>query len=400
MNDEEQNNIFSVTGLPSNDPFEVEVPDTKKRAISRSAESMPLEEGLQAIKNLTPEAVMKSLPPEVVEELQNEAKVNGTTLEDAILQSINIINDALNFGDLSNLENAINQLTSEETEDNTEEKEGDYVLGSSEYLHPEDFGSIKCSTSTSLYNDFIEKFGTDSSKYVDETVGVSSFVYSDLTIKLANIPIKSWRYFTSTDNFILFYAEPVDEESYGYFVSVINDNETNTFTAFIPEFGNTFKVNADGTVGLYAPKKDPKLFLVDNNGYAEFSMFDLNTLLFSTKFYLAPYKNVILNPKKFGTIKNVIAPVMKQSSMLKVGNIISNESPEAILLKKDADLPLDETVFPLYINFGNTISEESLKIIQQILFKVDFNNCKIFDYCELKWTPDNKLYVSIDLGEF
>ena len=87
------------------------------------------------------------------------------------------------------------------------------------------------------------------------------------------------------------------------------------------------------------------------------------------------------------------------TSFIKVGNITSNESSEAILFKKDACVPTEQMTFPFYIKLPEAIREETAMELEEVLFKVNFNECPLFANVELHYTYNGEFYVEIDLGD-
>ena len=413
MSNDSEEAKFNITGLPLNTPFEVDAPDEEGRAVKRSIKpgANNTQDILRAMENITPEKIMKIIPEDQLKQLKEEVEnTSGMSFDDILKMSSIIMNStAKNTSGNASMDQLIENLADmleqsgligPASDSDSDGEDLEYTLGDSDNLHPEQFGSIPIYESSTLYEEFLDKYGSDTTKYLDDKDGITDFFYTDLTVNLmANINIKEFKYIVSTNQFIIFYAVPEDETKYGYFVAVVK-TAPDKFSMFVPEFANTFKVNGDGSTALYGPITDPLFFVENDNGDSKFRFLSMTNLIFSIRFCLAPIKNVILSPKKFGTIRNVITPITRPSAMLKIGNITSNETPEAILFKKDAEIPLEEQTFPMYIKFKDVIGEPSLKLMQQILFKVDFNKCDLLDYCELKWTNDHKLYIEIDLDEF
>lgn len=390
---------FSFFGFPENN--EIEIPDTTPPKNNTFKDPRNF---LKDLSKMNLEELKKSLPKEALEELEEIAESQGAEIDDILKTSIESSQKLLsgNMSDLfSMFEEFLESLTDEEKSDDFDEEEcvhAHYELGNIKYLKSEYFGSVECIEDDNLYNNFISKYGSDSTKYLDNNLGLKDFAYTDITAMLPLQNIKDLKFMEANNRFILFYAEPDIQNTYGFFVAIIKTE--NDYALYIPEFRNTFDIDSEGNVLLFNPVETPELFTVDPNGTASFDLLNIGSLEFAINFALAPKKKVLLSPNQFGIIKNTIPPILNDAMLLQVGTITSNESPEAILLKKDAELDLNERTFPLYFNFGRVIDKESLKEISQVLFKTNLNESKLLNNCELKYTSDHRLYIDIDLGDF
>ena len=273
-----------------------------------------------------------------------------------------------------------------------------YTLNEPDWLSGHEFGTIECIEDPEIYEKFIKKYGYDSKTYADRIKGVQDFILDKYTSQLPIGEINNMKYIKHDNKSILFYATTSIPDTFGFFVSVIETSD-NEFAIYIPILMNSFNIDENDNVTLINPVEQQELFNIGDDGVASFKG-SIDALGLATNFMLAPKKRTLLNPHQFGTIRNIRASVTSSDRVLKIGIITSNESPEAVLFKKDAELDLDQTEFPLYINFQNEISKPALKKISEILFETDFNECPLFDNLELHHTLNGSLYVNIDLGEF
>ena len=88
-----------------------------------------------------------------------------------------------------------------------------------------------------------------------------------------------------------------------------------------------------------------------------------------------------------------------RKGLLMIGTIKSNESPEAILLKKDAELNLNETDFPFYIDFCQMLEPDFLYELSEKFLHINWNETKLFDNVEMKYDQDGNLYFEWNIGE-
>lgn len=417
-----ENNEFKFNGFPINE--EIEIPDPVVPSKKPQGGGF-----FSQLSNMTPEELKKMLPPEALEELENMANMVGMSMDDLLNNSIgmsksmangdmNEVFKSLGFniefcgdeeeccdecedcedGDCDNCEYLKASRAKKMTEPEPEKERKYYALCDLKYLRPEYFGSVECVEDSELYNKFVEKYGNDSTKYLDPNVGVKESYLTELTSQLPLANVKNLRFVEATDRFILFYAETDIENTFGFFVSVV-ETPDGKFALYIPEFRNTFDVIDDKTVVLYNPVKDSHIFVIDSNGTGEFKELSIPMLELAINFALAPKKRVLLSPLDFGEIKNIMPPVTGSSQWLQFGLITSNESPEAILLKKDAELDLEKKIFPIYFKFNTTLGRDVLQELAGIFFKTDFNNCPLLGYSEMAYTSDGRLYININLGD-
>lgn len=443
MSDMNNNDNFEIFGLPENNI--INIPNKKKDAKSGNIKIplSSLKEMIGEINTLTPEQFKKEIPPDLLKMMENVSKSNGTNVDDMIEDALKTTKEMLKNGmntskpflenlastftgdadtDLnvtkmlfmseatdenSFLENMLSMINPNddncEDEEEEEQEEDVYTLSETDWLFPEDFGSIPCIEDENIYDNFVKKFGTDSTKYIDRIGGIQKYVLDDVTSQLPINSITDLKYIGNDNKSILFYASTSIPNTFGFFISVFK-NPDGEFEVYIPNFMNTFEVfqeedSEEYSVELYKPLEH-SFFTVEDNGATTFDLLNIPLLIFATNFVLAPKKRVLLNPHQFGTIKNSRASIRGNTDMLCIGTIESNEGAEAILFKKDSDLDLDKKVFPMYIKFPEEVNEIALKKLSEILFEVDFNKCILFDNLELHHTNDGKLFVNLNLGEF
>lgn len=300
----------------------------------------------------------------------------------------------------------VNGIPTGNSKANTDDK---LSLDDSTLLKSNDFGIVPFIKDPDIYKKFQQKYGTDKSKYLDDTSGLSSFYVNDITAKL-NLSSKNYKdlaYALSNDRYILFYATPNDIYTYGFFVAVTEDSNGN-FNAFIPVFGNTFKYDKkSGEVSLYNAGKDPNMFTTSDDGFSLFKYADgdkkeefYDRLDFACRFMMAPDNMTKLSPTKFGHITTKIGEVVSDGNYLPIGTIIPNDIPEAFLFEKENDLESNQN-YTLYIRFtGRTKDYEAINAIGNALKDCDFNNNLLVKNSELEADLRGRLYFTVDLGEF
>jgi len=410
-NNQDNNKKFVVQGLPSNDPLPEEEHKSGAGGLSMFPlrPDMNLEQSLTNIANMFSKLTDPNDPTTTnISEADMKKLVNEMMKDPNIKKIVCNISDAGNdiaqmLNDLFNDNGSNNggEATDEQSYDDDEDVHSDYALGNVKYLKPQWFGAIECVRDPDIYNKYLERMAQNDEQK-KEQFPIDKFILSDLTKKLPIQSIKKLEYVTSTDLYILFYADFNDDDNnqYGFYIALIEE-EPGKFSAFIPEFRNTFYVDEEtGEVDLYDPDQDPNQFDVDSTGTVSFLNLNISAIEFAIRFSLVPKNHVLISPHQFGTIKNIIPAIREDARFVRIGTITSNESPEAILLKKDADLNLDETSFPLYADFGRVIDKASLNMFMSTLFKVDLNACKLLDNVELKYTSGHTLYIDIDIGNF
>lgn len=278
-----------------------------------------------------------------------------------------------------------------------------YALSDYNLLKPEDFGSLVFNKDQDLYTHFMEKYPNPVDALQDSNM---KFHLTNITSQLQLEEIVDLRYCKGNENLLYFYAIPdetdEDDESeyYGFYLAFYK-NEDNEWACVIPEYGNTFYYDPKtGTADLYDITEYPMLFQDTTKG-TKMVVFNSSALEFGTEWLLSCNQKPMMTPALFGTIKNVMDPVNEDGRYIRIGTITSNESADAILLKKDAEVNINQTEFPFYIKLKNEFTKETLRPIASILFNVDWNSNPLMFLSELKYTSgfDKKFYIDVDLGD-
>ena len=189
---------FMFSGFPDNEEFEI--PDkTSKKSNNRGIEINFDLESLKADPNV-PDAIKNML---------------GSFDVGSFLNSIQNMSD----DELDNaLENLVAGLPSGNPAQqvfppnfygiaNNNKPLHNYELNNPNYLFADEFGTIECVSSSDLLDEFTTKYGTDSTKYLDDNVGIQDFLLNDVTMYLNFDDIKNMRLVDSNNNFILFYMD-------------------------------------------------------------------------------------------------------------------------------------------------------------------------------------------------
>ena len=384
---------FVFSGFPENRKIDIPDPKPKKKVFDHDNEE-DMKEFYENMKDL--------LPPELLDIMGDNDFV------EYISQVMEKLNGAVN-GDSSDLESLFNSLVangsatpddeendSSDSESAPKEEEEPYTLNDISCIDPDSFGTIECIEDPEIYENFIKKYGKDSTVYADRTKGVQNCILNDVTSQLPLGNIDDMKYIMHNDRFILFYASTNIPNTFGFYVAAI-ETAKDEFALFVPTYMNSFNLKkSDNTVTLINPEKQQNLFNISEDGVASFKA-PTSAVVFSTEFELCPKERVLLSPHQFGRIRNIRSSIRSSDSKMQIGTITSNESSDAILFKKDADLDLDQLTFPLYINFQHDLPAGWLHALSEIFFEIDFNECPLFDNLELHHTSNNELYVNIDI---
>lgn len=390
-------NEFNFSGLPGNEPIEVQ--SQKKNKIN-----MPLSnsDGMEFLRdfrsgNLNFSKIKGMIPKELLEELESEAEASGITdLESFFNNEMkNIIGQIIGSisGDFEG--------DDEECTDQEDQKGYVYELSDIKYLGEQLLGDVPALAvgASKILTDFENMFGSNGSNFpnIIENVltnsacmteaGYNALIY--FKDNFGGITVKE-----ITDHFILLYITSKNSDEYGIYFTFSEDGDGNPCLS-VPLFANTFNVDSDGNFkGLYNKTIETPFFNGDKFIPEQRAAIDL-----SVRSQLVCLKNILLSPAQFGTLKNIIPAITSDSRYLKIGKLVSNESTEAVLLKKDADLDLNETEFPFYLDFGRVITKESLQILSSILFKINLNETLLMHASELEFKGD-MLYIKVDFGEY
>lgn len=265
-----------------------------------------------------------------------------------------------------------------------------------ENLRVDELKSIGCVLNKNLLEDFTNKYGEDSSKWLDDNFGVVNFFVNEIStqLPLENKDIEKLNIVYNDDEYILCYTIPKDPNKLGFYIAFFQ-NEDKTFSAFVPEFYNTFKVDRDRKVSLFDKKKDSYAFVQASNGEMKYNRPSLVQVKVAVNWVLDPIKNVMMNPLQFGTITNVRDVIKNDTDMLKIGVIKPHDSAEARLFIQDADLKQNAKNYPFYLRFAEEIDPDSLEEFASIFFKVDWND--VLQTSQLKYDSKGRLFVDIDI---
>lgn len=385
---------FNLSGFPSNDP--VEVKNNKKNKVNMPPMNS---DGLEYLKknlsNMDFNSLKGMIPPSMLSELQSEADSLGADLETVFNQELESVMGML-FGTPAGSSN------NEDDEPEIQTEHFIYELSDISWLGRQLLGSVPAKNvgANTLLTRFNNVFGPNGENFVNiidpllnsesnycTESGVDALLY--LKEFFGSLKVKQVE-----DTFILVYGETNNTDEYGmYFVYTVDDAGGDCI--YVPLFANTYNVDEEEVFKGFFNKNVESPFFNDGKFIPE----KRAALDLSIRSSLVTPKNILLSPAQFGTLKHILPAITEDSKMLKVGNLVSNESTEAILLKKDADLNLEETEFPFYLNFGRVISRESLQILSSLLFKVDLNNTLLMTMSELEFKNGN-LYINVDFGEF
>lgn len=426
-----------ISGLPSNDP--IEIPDEEK---DESTGDPQLDDILHTLLDI--DGLKKTIPPEQLKQLETAAKLAGESLDDVLKQSaeatkkylLSLPKDKLKnmlqsgnipFTAVVNPDNsksddtltplpdideeneveAINEIAkllglnsddlskdSSETDDETpnfqaatEKEKPNYELGKIQYLvSPQYFGYIPCKIDADIYQKFADRFGTDNIDFPKLLGSLKGHNLDKCNLDSLSIAdIKDYN-----NSFIILKCSSVNEDELGLYMAVI-ENPTGDFELVLPIYGNTFNIL---TKSLYNINTNPELFLDDGR----FALEDHVKLETGVTMSLAEQKeHIVMRPKDFGTIATTRVSFKDDSNWLKVGRITSNESKEAILLKKDGELDLSEKTFDFYFRLNYSYPNNILQLLAFYISKMDLNTNAKVQNSEVS-AGDNSVWINIDLG--
>lgn len=391
-----------------------DLPKKKKKSAANKASSL---------KNMyDPEILKEMLPEDLMNRIEEAASMMGKSADDIINQAAELSQKMINglsedelsemFSGLEEgqmplkISMSLDQWNEAEkflnTDDNTIRiTDGDlfkwFETSNIKYLEsPSDFSAVLVKEDENLYTNFVNKFGNSDwtiddlfAKSEGGEMTITSLGDSEISIDCVN----TLNLVCSNNKYILFLADSEDDSEQGIFVAVVQNPDTDEFELVIPKYFNTFNAMNNN---LFSIDKDPMFFL--NN---RFMFTDVERVKIGLELALTPAKRTIMTINKFGTVSTVRTSNSKESRLLKIGTITSNESTESILLKKDGDLNLNETEFDLYIKLDDEYDAETLNHLSKFLSKVDFKNTKIAENVELKASPSGQcLYITLDLSAY
>lgn len=393
---------FKFSGFPENESFEVPDPSSKSSK-NRGFQGPSFADAKKEFENMSDKEmqdIINHLPPEV-QKFMSAAGIDPTKMFQQVGGMLsNMTEDEYNAmcEAIEGMEDDSSQAhcgnCNKHSDDNS--VNNIFPTGNIDFLFPDEFGSIECESSENLYEEFVARYGSDSTQYLDDNIGLRDFILNDITGTLDFDEIKNMRFIMSNENFILFYMEPKESDEYGYYAAVIKKGNNN-FAVYIPTFSNTFGWDDEEEVAYHYNLEDDNFMFTGNpSNISSFKFLAANVIEFAVSFALAPKKKSLISPKDFGTIKTIRPSITGNSKFLPIGKIVSNGSTQATLLLKDAELPLDKDSYNLFMKFPEVINDHSLRFISSILFQVDYNECLLLDNVELKYTSDGKLYFDVE----
>lgn len=304
----------------------------------------------------------------------------------------------------------------DDEDENEEESEDDELYCTDvERLNPAFMGRILCSRNNNLYNDFVKEFGSDSTKYFDPNYkdSLKSWIWTDYFQYVNFEDVKDVELVYSDDRMLIFQTKMSSDNIYGFYIAVVQEYYGG-FSGIVPEYRNSFKIckNPDRvewlTIDPEDEMKNEEFFFKNSNGKYIFKYGNIETIKFDVEYMTCiPDKNIIISPADFGTIVPICPSVTKDSDMLQIAVIKANDSAEAILLKKDMEVDINQENFPLYLHFPRELDAETLSTIGTTLYnsinELDIDPYELPDehpmlrYKELHYTNDGKLYINVDI---
>ena len=395
MENKNEKDNLSFSGFPMND--EIDLPDIDKASSSNQRSQ------LDALKNSSAmfgafkdfKTFKQMIPQQLLDNLMGP---NHT--EEELEEAFNIAMGILSGDtDEDDLEGLLDDLLVEGETDMTDEDDDNLLrfnLASITHLTEQPFGDILVKP---LQDGDIQYLMDN---YKKLPIGVFNMTMSTLNEIVDTTSIESLELVFEEPNFALFKTNLKNANDLPFYIIGIRhyvvdqQDSSNELSLYVPTFMNTLNLSNDGnSIRVFNKETDSDFF--DAKG--EFFPFIMLGLLMGIKSMLVPYKKVLMSPALFGTFKPVKESIRNDSEWLRIGTLISNESAEAILLKKDADLDLNETKFPFYIKFDSQHTKESLQYLQDLLFKVDFGGTALMYFSELKF-KNGRLYIDLDIGDF
>lgn len=448
---------FKAVGFPSND----DIPEKKKKKKATSGIGRDIERMKKDI--LNPESLKKMLPPDVLQNLDDIAKQAGSSVDDILQESVDKttemfnnmsddqIEDMLKSGripinlptlgpqftpgqplngdsDLNDMFNMLNQLgnmiNNPGSQSNPNQgltqagpmdfnslmnqffggtggpaspvedpyirtyKKNTLLNISTALFNPENFESVRAKTDYNLYENFKDRYG-ESGWNLSNMPEI--LVYSGDNVPIGDVD--ELQLIDYTDLYILMYAEAKDKSNQGFFVAVIENPDTDEFEIVVPEFGNSY--SEEGR--LFNIDTDPEMF----DTYDKFKLTNLDKVRAGLDFMLTPARKCLISIEKFGKVVPGLDVSNKMSRWLRVGKIVSNESLDAKLFKRDANLSEFETSFDLYFKLPEEITPEAKHILTEYISKINFEDTYLVSDYELKYDVLNdRIYIDVNLGGY
>lgn len=358
---------FKFSGSISNDEFVVDTPSSPRRGRQIADESSPEGNAAAIKKMLSSMGVGGSDIGDLFQELESALKASG-------------------FG-IRMLDTDI--MDSDDDDDEEEDITGNPIfdMGSIKtLLKPDSFWSVLCREDPEIHSKFVKKYG-------DKTLRLDDFG-SDAKITCREqfnlSKVSTMKIVDFTDKYVLLFCESADNAEEGVYIAVI-ENADGEFELLVPEYGNSYRKDGE----WFSINENPEAFT--SAGYFRFGDI-IDKVEAGLSALLVPVRNPLISPKKFGTLKPVLSNIGNDyDNKICIGKIVSNESAEAIMFKKDFDLPPDKTAFDFYLRFNGNIDSTVLIELAKFFNMIDFNNSVLFEQTELK-AHDEDLYINIDLG--
>lgn len=294
---------FKFSGFPDNEEFEV--PDEKPRTkIGMSGMGAMKTPSFEELKNLT-EDDMKSIIADLPPEMTRFIKAAGIDPNSLVQQmggmiasmdenQFNAMLSAMGDPTGNGCINCGETCSCDETDET--KMPSTFPTGEPRFLLPDDFGSIECYASDDLYEEFVARYGTDSTQYLDDNIGIRDFILNEITATLNFDDIKNMRFVNSNKYFILFYMEPKDPSEYGYYAAVLKRGENN-FALHIPTYCNTFGIEENEEefcTFCYNEEEDPHMFNGNASDITSFRFLAANLIEFSVLYALSPKHKTLI----------------------------------------------------------------------------------------------------------
>lgn len=394
---ENKDNI-NFSGFPGNDPIDIPDPETntrKQRSMSDDITNMIMGQ----ISNMNYEDFKKMVPENILNELTKGK--DDSTLEEAFgvaksiigkmdTSAMSSLTSAAMSGELDDddLEELLQSLISEDDLDQISTFEDNLIkfnLAGIDHIKAQPIGNIpvKQLTQTDI-DEMINNFHNIPVSVTEQCLsGISLDAVTGIKLEIAD------------PYFAVFETVMNDPLLQPFYMFGVKDND-DKLSLYIPSFMNVLNLSNDGTSIDYFNKENDKAFYDPTGRFFPFNMLGL---VMGIKTMIVPIKKTLMSPALFGDVKNTKESITGPSQWLRVGKLISNESAEAILLKKDADLDVNETEFNFYFRFNEEHDPENLQYLQDIIFKTNLNGSALLYYSELKY-KNGFLYIDVDFGDF
>lgn len=371
---EEKDFNFNFGGFPDNSPIEVPDKKEKKPEIPTGASI----------------ARISGNPEELIEALgMLSSNLNNSGFDTySFLEQLGLTN-----GLPEHIKEVIKSTNIPEPEDKLDP--ADYwKLSDMGFFIYQDFGNITCqSLTTNDVQELLKAFDPSSNN-------VSIIINNTFSELVPYSEVNHLELVVKEEYFALFKAIPKDPKKHYFYMAGVRD-EYGNLKLFVPSYPNTLYIAGDNekieTVALFDRVRDAEFLSMDPFNTMIGNV--IGALMFSIMTMICPVQRTILSPHLFGEIRNTRASVSSNANYLRIGTIVSNESADSILLKKDAGFDLDQKEFPFYFKFNEVKDKETLILLSEMLSKKNFNACELMKNSELKYSSDG-LYIDVDFGNF